>query len=179
MAVPRPPSRGCTGTALHVALARLAGYRWPAESRSEDAPRARGARLDREGGETARRRCRWPALPARGCWRARARRSAARLPRRRLRQGLVGRNRATATAETDERFENKPPRDTSLEGWLRDRAFRQHCALFHNRPFLWHIWDGQKDGFAAIVYYHRLNRANLEKLTFSLLGDWISSHEGC
>jgi hypothetical protein len=77
-------------------------------------------------------------------------------------------------AETSTRFENKPPHDQSLEGWLRDRAFGQHCDLFQNRPFLWHIWDGQKDGFAAIVNYHCLTRANLEKLTFSLIGDWIS-----
>ncbi|MCA9876503.1 MAG: N-6 DNA methylase, partial [Thermomicrobiales bacterium] len=30
----------------------------------------------------------------------------------------------------------------SLEAWLRDGFFQHHCALFHNRPFIWHIWDG-------------------------------------
>jgi hypothetical protein len=76
-------------------------------------------------------------------------------------------------AAADEMFDGTAGRDTSLEGWLRDRAFRQHCALFHQRPFLWHVWDGQADGFAAFLDYHRLTQANLEKLTFVLLGDWI------
>ena len=49
-----------------------------------------------------------------------------------------------------------------LDDWLRDGFFVQHCELFHNRPFIWHIWDGRKDGFAALVNYHRLDRANLE-----------------
>jgi hypothetical protein len=36
------------------------------------------------------------------------------------------------------------------------------------------MWDGQRDGFTAFLHYHRLDRAALEKLTFSLLG--IGSH---
>jgi len=62
----------------------------------------------------------------------------------------------------------------TLDDWLADGFFSQHCKLFHNRPFIWHIWDGRKDGFAALVNYHRLNRANLEKLTYTYLGAWIS-----
>ncbi len=46
-----------------------------------------------------------------------------------------------------------------LEEWLRDDFFPQHCRLFHNRPFLWHIWDGRKDGFSALVNYHALTKA--------------------
>jgi hypothetical protein len=62
----------------------------------------------------------------------------------------------------------------SLEDWLRNGFFEQHCALFHHRPFIWHIWDGRNDGFSALVNYHQLTKANLEKLTYSYLGDWIS-----
>jgi hypothetical protein len=68
----------------------------------------------------------------------------------------------------------------SLELWLRDRCFAEHCDLFHNRPFVWHIWDGRKDGFHALVNYHKLaapngeGRKTLEKLIYTLLGDWIS-----
>ncbi len=62
---------------------------------------------------------------------------------------------------------------SSLEEWLRNGFFEQHCALFHDRPFIWHIWDGRKDGFSALVNYHKLTHANLEKLTFAYLGDWI------
>jgi hypothetical protein len=62
----------------------------------------------------------------------------------------------------------------SLESWLRDKFFPQHCDLFHHRPFIWHVWDGLPDGFAALVNYHTLDRKNLETLTFTYLGDWIS-----
>jgi hypothetical protein len=61
-----------------------------------------------------------------------------------------------------------------LSEWLRDEFFKQHCALFWNRPFVWHIWDGQPDGFSALVNYHRLERKMLEKLTYTYLGqDWV------
>lgn len=60
-----------------------------------------------------------------------------------------------------------------LEDWLRDTFFAHHCKLFQQRPFLWQIWDGLKDGFSAIVNYHRLDNATLSKLTFSTLGGWI------
>lgn len=60
-----------------------------------------------------------------------------------------------------------------LEDWLRDQFFAQHVRVFDNRPFLWHIWDGRKDGFSAIVNYHKLDRKTLEKLTFTSLGAWI------
>ena len=61
----------------------------------------------------------------------------------------------------------------TLEDWLRNGFFEQHCALFHHRPFIWHVWDGLKNGFSALVNYHKLTHANLEKLTFAYLGDWI------
>ena len=67
----------------------------------------------------------------------------------------------------------------SLDDWLRDGFFEQHCALFHQRPFIWHIWDGRRDGFHALVNYHRLaapngeGRRTLEKIIYSYLGDWI------
>ncbi len=62
----------------------------------------------------------------------------------------------------------------TLEDWLRNGFFEQHCQLFHQRPFIWQIWDGRRDGFSALVNYHKLNRSNLEKLTYTFLGDWIS-----
>ena len=71
----------------------------------------------------------------------------------------------------------------SLDDWLRDGFFKQHCELFHNRPFIWHIWDGRRDGFHALVNYHRLaagegeGRRTLEKLIYSYLGDWIERQE--
>ena len=68
----------------------------------------------------------------------------------------------------------------TLDDWLRNRFFEQHCKLFHQRPFIWHIWDGRnRDGFHALVNYHKLAEGDgkghrlLESLTHSYLGDWI------
>jgi hypothetical protein len=66
----------------------------------------------------------------------------------------------------------------TLDDWLRDGLFEQHCSLFHQAPFLWHLWDGRRDGFNVIVNYHKLaglngeGRRTLEKLIYTYLGDW-------
>ncbi|MFQ2075346.1 Eco57I restriction-modification methylase domain-containing protein [Aeromonas veronii] len=65
----------------------------------------------------------------------------------------------------------------SLELWLRDKFFEQHCKRFQHRPFIWHIWDGLKDGFSALVNYHKLDRSGLERLIYTYLGDWIRIQE--
>jgi hypothetical protein len=61
----------------------------------------------------------------------------------------------------------------SLEEWIKTKFFESHCKLFHHRPFIWHIWDGRKDGFHAFVNYHKLDNKNLERLTHVYLGEWI------
>ncbi len=65
----------------------------------------------------------------------------------------------------------------SVEVWLRDKFFEQHARLFQYRPPIWHIWDGLKDGFSALVNYHRLDNKNLERLIHTYLGDWIRTQE--
>lgn len=68
-----------------------------------------------------------------------------------------------------------------VEEWLRDGFFEQHCELFQQRPFVWHLWDGLRNGFHALVNYHKLvgssgeARRTLEKLIYYYLGDWIDS----
>ena len=73
---------------------------------------------------------------------------------------------------------------SSLDDWLCNRFFEEHCKLFHQCPFVWHIWDGRKrDGFHALVNYHKLaegggkGRRLLDSLTYSYLGDWISRQQ--
>ena len=73
---------------------------------------------------------------------------------------------------------------SSLDDWLRNRFFEDHCKLFQHRPFLLHIWDGRRrDGFHALVNYHKLvqgdgkGRQLLESLVFSYLGDWIARQQ--
>jgi hypothetical protein len=69
--------------------------------------------------------------------------------------------------------------ERTLEDWLRDGFFAQHCDLFQQLPFIWHVWDGRRDGFNALVSYHRLAgsrgeaRSTLEKLIYSYLVGWI------
>src|SRR5690606_30297884 len=45
---------------------------------------------------------------------------------------------------------------------------------FQHRPFIWHIWDGLRDGFAALVNYHKFDAKALETLIYTYLGDWIT-----
>lgn len=70
---------------------------------------------------------------------------------------------------------------TDLDDWLRSSFFEEHCRLFHDRPFVWHVWDGRKrDGFHALLSYHKVcegkgkGRKLLESLTYSYLGEWIT-----
>ena len=64
-----------------------------------------------------------------------------------------------------------------LDVWLRDKFFEQHVKRFHHSPFIWHVWDGLKDGFAALVSYHRLDAKILERLIHTYLGRRISDQE--
>ena len=66
-----------------------------------------------------------------------------------------------------------------LGDWLRQSFFAEHCKLFHSRPFVLQIWDGNPHGFSVLVNYHKLaapngqGRKTLELLTYTYLGDWI------
>ncbi len=66
----------------------------------------------------------------------------------------------------------------TLEAWLKDKFFEQHARLFNHRPFVWHVWDGLADGFSALVNYHKLDARLLDRLTHTYLGDWIRTQEG-
>jgi len=75
---------------------------------------------------------------------------------------------------------DQPPA-RSLEDWAAPTVSSKITASsFIIGPFIWHIWDGRKDGFHALVNYHRLagpkgeGRRTLEALTYSYLGDWIA-----
>jgi hypothetical protein len=77
----------------------------------------------------------------------------------------------------DKLLESAGCKNKSLDFWLREKFFEQHCKLFQHRPFIWHIWDGLKDGFAALVNYHQLDRKNLERLVYTYLDDWIRTQK--
>lgn len=153
---------------LQVALAHLLGYRWPAErdakmelSADARALVARCAELD-------------PLCDDDGI---------ACLPSVRGESALVDRLRALLAkafgSEWSAAREAQLLRDAGCDGlplaqWLRDKFFEQHIARFHKRPFLWHVWDGHKDGFSAILNLHTLTRAKLQTLIHTYLDDWIT-----
>jgi len=167
------PAKAEAGTQLHVALARMAGYRWPAENDPE-------MRLSDEARSWLAKSAALPPADNDGLLCIEAVAGEQSLAQR-LRAYLAAAFGETwsdtqerrLVAEADEFLDKKAARDGSLEAWLRDRAFRQHCRLFHDRPFLWQVWDGSPDGFSAFVHYHRLDAATLGKLTYTVLGDWI------
>jgi hypothetical protein len=162
------------GGELHVALARLAGYRWPAEidpkmrlsaeARARIAEAATLPEADSDG--------LLPLVPVLG-----QRQLADRL--RTYCAGVWGNawtpgTEARLITSACERAKDKPPKQLTLDGWLRTHAARQHAKLFHDRPFLWWITDGRADGFTAVAHYHGLSRANLERLAYTVLGNWMT-----
>ena len=151
---------------LHVAVARLLGYQWPRQTGSSfpDCPA-----LGPDGLESLADGDGIVCLCER-----RGEAPAAERLRALLVQALGNFDLSALLASAGPKGDSK---STTLEEWLRDEFFEQHCALFYHRPFIWHIWDGHKSGFSALVNYHKLDHANLEKLTYAYLGDWIRSQQ--
>lgn len=142
---------------LHVATARLVGYRWPSQPDSDNLD----GFADADG---------IVCLPS-----VAGEPPAADRLQQILARALAG---AWSAAKQKELLESSGSKKSNLGEWLRDDYFKQHCALFGHRPFVWQIWDGLREGFAALVNYHRLDRKMLEKLTYTYLGDWIERQRG-
>jgi len=138
---------------LQVAVARLLGYRWP-----DQEPDALDELADADGAVPI------PAIAgeAPAAYRLRA-----------LLERAWG--RAWSQSRLTELLAQAGASGKDLETWLRDSFFASHTKLFHNRPFVWHVWDGRKDGFGVLVNYHRLNRQLLDRITHTLLGSWIEA----
>ena len=162
---------------LHVAVARLLGYQWPRQTGSSfpDCPA-----LGPDGLETlADDDGIVPINPVRGEPAAVERVVAL------LRDAYKSAGIAFDHSMIGKLIAESGSKCSSLGEWLLTDFFDQHCKLFHHRPFLWHIWDGRKDGFNVLVNYHLLAAAGdggrqlLEKLTYDYLKDWIDrQHAG-
>ena len=138
---------------LQVAVARLIGYRWPEQARSDGLD----GFADIDG---------IVCLPS----------VAGEPPAAdRVQQLLAAAyGESWSPARVKDLLDQAGSKKKNVADWLRDEFFKQHCALFGNRPFVWHMWDGLCDGFSALVNYHRLDRKMLEKLTYTYLGqDWV------
>ena len=153
---------------LQVAVARLLGYQWPRQTGSSfmDFPAVGSDGLERHADKNGI-----------VCLAAVASEASARERLVALLAAAFGMN--WSVARLAELLAASGFADRSLEDWLRDGFFAEHFKLFHHRPFVWHIWDGHRDGFHALVNYHRLvapggeGRRVLEKLIYSFLGAWI------
>jgi hypothetical protein len=148
---------------LQVAVARLLGYRWPRQTGSSfpDCPA-----LSPDGLEN------FADADGIVCLNAiKGEQPAAERLRALLSAAFGG---EWTAARQRELLEAVGYGSKTLEEWLRDGFFEQHCQLFHQRPFIWQVWDGLRDGFSALLNYHRLDRPMLEKLTYTYLGDWIA-----
>lgn len=138
---------------LQSAVARLVGFRWPRQADSDDLDRF----SDSDG---------IVCLPS-----VAGEAPAAYRLQELLAAAFEDRWSPSMITQLLERADRKKG---NIADWLRDDFFTQHCALFGNRPFVWHIWDGRRDGFSALVNYHKLDRKTLEKLAYTYLGtDWV------
>lgn len=165
------------GTQLQVAVARLLGYRWPPEHDAQMRLSAGARALVQESEKLL------PFADPDGIVCLSAVHGEA--PAYKRLQALL---RAAYGGEWDPAQERAllaaaGHAEESLESWLRDSFFKEHCKLFHDRPFVWHVWDGRQDGFHALVNYHQLaapnggGRRTLEKLVYTYLGEWITRQE--
>lgn len=155
-------------TVLQVAVARLLGYRWPAELDTD-------MELAGEQREWVKRcEALLPFADEDGIVCIPPVRGEASATDRLLNLLAAAYGEAWSNDVLTELLNNADHAGKTLEAWLRDKLFTQHCKLFQHRPFIWHIWDGLPDGFAALVNYHKLDRKNLETLIYTYLGDWIS-----
>ncbi|MDK2776657.1 MAG: BREX-1 system adenine-specific DNA-methyltransferase PglX [Pseudomonadota bacterium] len=155
-------------TVLQVSVARLLGYRWPAELDAE-------MELDDEQRKWVKRcDALLPFADDDGIACIPPVRGEASAADRLLNLLAAAYGEAWSNDVLAELLNDADHAGKTLETWLRDKFFTQHCKLFQHRPFIWHIWDGLPDGFAALVNYHKLDRKNLETLIYTYLGDWIS-----
>jgi len=155
-----------SSAALQVAVARLLGYRWPAEHDETMRLSQRARALVKRCDEFAN----FADDDGIVC-----------IPSVRGEEPAADRLETLLAAAGVNAPKTRELAGTDLDDWLRNGFFEEHCRLFHDRPFVWHIWDGRKrDGFHALVNYHKLCEGNgkgrklLESLTYSYLGEWIT-----
>lgn len=156
---------------LQVAVARLLGYRWPAEL-DADMELSDEAKVLVEKSEGL-----VPYADKDGIVCIPSVRGEAPASERLLNLLAAAYKGEDINMILAELLSNSDHAGKSLESWLRDKFFTQHYKLFGHRPFIWQIWDGLKDGFSVLVNYHKLDRKNLEILIYTYLGDWISKQK--
>jgi len=167
-----PMRPGLAEHPLQVAVARLLGYRWPRQTGSGfiDCPAIEEPdEIDRASVADSSGIVCLPALAGEPAAAERLRAVLSAAWDSDWREGITRECLAAEDAKA-----------TDIDEWLAEEFFEGHCKLFHQTPFVWHIWDGAKGGFSALVNYHRLCEPNgdgrrvLEKLRDTFLGEWVA-----
>lgn len=160
-------------TVLQIVLARLLGYLWPAELDLE----MELADEQREWVEKSKKLLPYADDDGIVCLPAVRGEKPADQRVEVLLQAAYG--DTWSTQIRNQLLESVGCKNKSIAFWLQEKFFEQHCKIFGHRPFVWHVWDGLKDGFSALVNYHQLDKKNLERLIYTYLDDWIrtQSHQ--
>jgi hypothetical protein len=129
---------------LHVAVARLLGYQWPRQTGSSfpDCPALKSDSLDKFADKDGI-----------VCLSATKGEAPAADRLNALLAAAYGSEWSATKAR--ELLAATGSKAKTLADWLSDDFFEQHRDLFHQRPFIWHIWDGLKGGFSTLVSVHR------------------------
>lgn len=152
---------------LHIAVARLLGYRWPAELDSE-------MELADEQREWVQRcEALLPLADEDGIVCIPAVRGEALAADRLINLLAAAYGEEWRPSTLNQLLSSVGFSGKTLDAWLRDKFFEQHVKLFQNRPFIWQLWDGLNDGFAVLINYHKFDQKLLETLIYTYLGDWI------
>ena len=153
---------------FHVAVARLLGYRWPRQTGSSfpDCPALGPDGLEKLADDDG-----IVCLSA----------TKGEAPAAERLRGLAG---CTPWAEFDRssaRLQLPAQGQQSRRRWRSGCARVLRAALRAFPPAARSSGTSgtvTRDGFRALVNYHRLTHANLEKLTYAYLGDWIRAPAG-
>lgn len=171
-------------TPLQVAAARLAGYRWPAEPQEQ----AAGGEHTADGGTRLGASTKELVKRCDELLKAADDDGVVCIPAVRSESPAAERFREVLHVAYGPKWSNSLLHDlladagcrpgTTLDDWLRNAFFEQHCKQFHNRPFIWQVWDGHKEGFSCLLNYHKLTYKTLDNLTHAYLETWIKKQAG-
>lgn len=139
-----------------VAVLWLLGYRWPEQDayEQEHGPILPAGLVDDDG-----------IIPLVPCG---EHLTAERLLERRLEVEFG----EPGAAQSESEFRQWVGRD--LGDWLRREFFKRHVQQFKQRPIAWHLVSPERT-FEAVVLYHKLSRATLERLRTDYAGVLIGT----
>mgnify|MGYP000076617205 CR=1 FL=1 len=147
---------------IQIAVLRLLGYRWPSESLLAENLDPMQNILIHRSRQLATVRLESGIFPL--------------YPGEQRRAALDDLKKVIELSYSDCNEESQNPfrakSRSELYSYLQNEFFIEHCKLFLKRPFIWHLWDGEKDGFSVLLNYHDLDAQKLQMLLTEYLEPW-------